>query len=190
MVEKRNESFLQSNVNKCTLEDFELTYWQLKELGPEEVKHRLVALREIQKSLEEAKLAMTKEAKPFIQGNSRNTFDLKERRKGGEFLSLPRLFPTICKVDRISGYKDTLSNKEQMNMYPEEGQVKRAKSKRKNLHRISQKDGKMCLNCKMETINEKPWLPQLNDVKAAGKVSREGAKKEKIVLPEIKLSKY
>lgn len=189
MVERRNDAFLQGSVTKCTLEDFEVTYAKLKELGPEELKHRLVALKEIQKTVDDVKAAMTREAKTLIQENSRNSLD-KEKRQGGNLLSLPRLFPAICKVDRIAGYQDVLSSNEKLKTYPEEGKAKSGKSKKKHLRRISQKDGTLCINCQMEAMHETSWLPQLEGAKTTGNIPRRGRKAEKVVLPELKVSKY
>ena len=175
-------------MTKCTLEDIDLTYAKLKELGTEELKNRLSALRGIQKLAEETDVGMTRETKTLIQDNSGNIFDLREKRNGGDYLSLPRLIPDI--VDRVAGYKEILSNNKQLKMYPEEKKKKGGKTKKKHVRRFSQNNRKMCLNCQIDTMPKHTWLPQLEDVKTVGKVSKAGADKEEIVLPAIKVSKY
>ena len=181
---------MQRNVNKCTLEDIDLTYKRMKELGTEELKNRLSALQEIKKSSEETNMAINKEPKALTQDSPWTTFDLKENRKRSEFLSLPRLIPTMRKVDRIAGYNDSPSMNEQLKKYPDQTQKKRGKSKKKHVRRLSQSNRKMCLNCQIETMNKTTWLPQIDDVKADGKMSRVPAEKQEFVLPAIKFSKY
>ena len=199
MEGKQRESLLQASMNKCTLEDIDRTYEKLKELGTEELKNRLSALKEIQKSTEEINVAMTRETRTLFHDNSRNIFDLREKRSGGKYLSLPRIIPEI--VDRVPGYKEILSNNEQLKIYPEEKKKSRGRTKKKRAKRFAENNRKMCLNCQIDTMIKKTrlpqledvnkkWLPQLEEAKTVGKVSRVGAEKEDTVLPVIKVSKY
>ena len=191
MVEKRDDSFLRYSVNKCTLEDIGLTYSKLKELGSEELKNRLSTLHEIQKFVDDMNSVMTRETKTLAHDNSRKKFDLNEKRVGSEVLSLPRLLPTICTVDTIAGYKDVVSNDEKLKTHPEVRQKIYGESRKKHSRTLPRNSKrKLCINCKMETMNQNFWLPKLVDTKAVRKTSSGSADKDNTVLPAINNTKY
>lgn len=187
--EKEIDPFMLGKVTKCTLEDFELTYWKLKQLGPEEVKTRLNALRELQTAVKEMKHRVREVDAVFPDGK-KNSFDLQGKRNSNEFLSLPCIFPAVCKVDKIAGYKGVLSTNEQVKTHPDQVKTRSGKARKKNFRRMADNGGSLCINCQLETMNDTVWLPPLNGSKTAGNISRKGTKKEKIVLPELKLTKY
>ena len=97
-----------TRVSRCTLEDFELTYWKLKEIGPNEIKRRLQRLKDLQKTIEQAKESMTREMKYFSADKRKRSSGLKEDTK--EVLTLPRICPEIYQKGRLTGYSDEQNN--------------------------------------------------------------------------------
>eukprot|EP00112_Aurelia_sp_Birch-Aquarium-sp1_P015421 Seg3412.1 transcript_id=Seg3412.1/GoldUCD/mRNA.D3Y31 product="hypothetical protein" protein_id=Seg3412.1/GoldUCD/D3Y31 len=178
-----------AKVSQCTSEDFESTYWKLKEIGPEEIKRRLQRLREIQRTIELAKESMTRETKYFSADQRKRSSGLKEETK--EMLTLPRILPEVYQKGKLTGYSD---EKIDIKKYDEQAQTEtKTKQERKRKYSKSKKSkskDSLCVSCHMEVFHGKAWLPQLRESSLETRPNTRTEKDEKFVLPQIRFSNF
>ena len=176
-------------VSQCTLEDFDLTYWRLKEIGPDEIKRRLQRLRDLQNTIEQAKERMTRETKYFSADKRQRSSGLKEETK--EMLTLPRICPKIYQKGKLTGYSDEQIHDKNYDEQVENVTKTKRERKRKNSKSSKSKNrDTLCLSCQMEVFHGKAWLPQLRESSLETRPSAKTEKDEKFVLPQIRFSNF
>lgn len=175
-------------VTKCTFEDFQKTFQQLREIGKEDLKTRVEAVAELQKTMTKLRQTDGMRSNLFFDKQEHNK-SARNRHEPKERLSLPKIIPQIQGL--LTGYPECVDGK-QIHAREKDFEHETGKTRKQKRHLRTKDRLPICINCQMEALKEKPWLPELQKKRDTEKRSSKGEESRyaTIALPEIRLSKY